>query len=372
MLFRSGGAGGSGGGFGTAGTLNTSLIDEFGGTIATVDLDANGGIGGGSYYNSSIVTVAATPDNLGAGTNLDGFVALGWPPQDFTPDSFSFVGVTGASPSVQYVSDYVQITGISGQVPISITSNGFAQAIRVCTGQGTGCGSWSQGATVSNNQYIQLRMTTGDSYFTTYTATVTVGTVTQYWTVETGSVPDNTPNSFTIPNLNNQPVNTLVDSDIVQITGINTPVSITAGNGALISICNGTTCDTFSASPRTISNGQGFKLRILTSTLYSTQVTSLVTVGSGASQTWTVTTGVQPDNTPTSFSFIDLTNRNLNTTYYSNSITIQAIDNTIPFTITNTSGQTGSLPTIVLNDVDTGLSSTTVALYDVVKLKYTT
>lgn len=367
-----GGAGGAGGGFGTAGTLNTSLIDEFGGTIATVDLDANGGIGGGSYYNSSIVTVAATPDNLGAGTNLDGFVAVGWPPQDFTPDSFSFVGVTGASPNVQYLSDYVQITGISGEVPISISSNGFAQAIRVCTGQGTGCGTWSQGATVSNNQYIQLRMTTGDSYFTTYTATVTVGTITQYWTVETGAVPDNTPNSFLIPNLNNQPVNTLVDSDIVQITGINTPVSITAGNGALISICNGTTCDTFSASPRTISNGQGFKLRILTSTLYSTQVTSLVTVGSGASQTWTVTTGVQPDNTPTSFSFIDLTNRNLNTTYYSNSITIQAIDNTIPFTITNTSGQTGSLPTIILNDVDTGLSSTTVALYDVVKLKYTT
>jgi len=368
-----GGGGGGGGGFGTGGSTNASLVDEFGGTLATVDLDANGGIGGGSYYKSAWVTVGSTPDNFGAGTNEDGIAYLGYPPQDFTPDPFTFTPVTNASPNTQYTSEIIQITGITGTLPVSISSNGSAQQVRVCTtGQSSSCGPFGFSATIKNNEYLQVRMTTGDQFFTGYTMTITVGTVTQFWTIDTGSPPDNLPNDFSVPNLTNQEPNTAVDSSIVQITGINNPVTITASNGALISICNGTTCDAFAASPRTIANGQGFKLRITTSSLYSTSVTSQVVVGSSPAVTWTVSTGVVPDNTPTSFAFISLSNQNLNTTVTSNSATIQAIDNTIPFSVTNSTGQTGTLPTIVINDIDTNLSSTTVQLFDVVKLRYTT
>lgn len=367
-----GGGGGAGGGYGTGGSTNASLVDEFGGTLSVVDLDANGGTGGGSYYKSAWVTISSTPDNLGAGTNQDGISYIGYPPQDFTPDPFNFTPVSNATPNTLYESEIIQITGFNGFLPVSISSNGASQQIRVCTGQGTGCGPWGSSATITNNQYIQVRMTTGDQFFTGYTLTITAGTVTQYWNIDTGEPPDNLPNVFTIPDLSNQPISTPVDSSIVQITGINSAATITASNGALISICNGTTCDAFAASPRTISNGQGFKLRITTPATFQTSISSLVTVGSSSAVTWTVNTGVQPDNTPTSFAFFTLSNQNPNTTVTSNSATIQSIDNTITFAVTNSSGQTGPLPTIIVNDVDTGLSSTTVQLFDVVKLRYTT
>jgi microcystin-dependent protein len=368
-----GGGGGAGGGFGSAGSVNTALVDEFGGTIATIDLDANGGVGGGSFYKSSYVTINGSVENLGAGSNTDGFVYIGWPPQDFAPDPFGFVSITGASPNTQYESEYVQITGITGQVIASITSSGTAQQIRVCDdASGTSCGAWGNSAVVTNGKYVQIRMTTGGNYYTGYNATIAVGLTTVYWTIETGAPPDNTPNDFTIPPLTDQPLSTLVESTIIQITGINSAVNVTAGNGAEISICNGSICDTNWQATRQISNGQGFKVRLITSANYNTTVTTSVTVGSATPVVWSVSTGTQPDNTPTSFLFIGLSNQNTNTVVYSNSVTIQNIDNTIPFTITHPTGQTGSLPTIVLNDIDTGVSSITVSLYDVVKLKYTT
>lgn len=360
-----GGGGGSGGGFGVAGTTNTQLLDEFGGIIGTTDLDANGGGGGGSYYNPTYVTLSSTPSNLGANTNTDGFALIAYPPQDFTPDPFSFTPINDATPSTVYYSDYVQITGISGTITVSATSNGLAQSVRVCTGQGTGCGAWASSATIKNGQYLQLQMQTGGSYFTGYTMQVQIGDTTNIWVVTTGTPPDNTPTDFIIPSLTNQPISTAVDSSIVTISGINTPATIIATNGALISICNGTTCDSFAASPRTISNGQGFKLRITTSSNYSTTVTSDVVVGGSSPVTWSVATGVQPDNTPDGFTFFSLTNQNLNTTVYSNSATIQGISNSITFTVTGGA-------TLVVNSVDLGISSTTVNLYDVVKLKYTT
>ena len=378
-----GGGGGGGGGYGSGGTTSSSLVDEFGGVIATTDLDAIGGQGGGSYYNTTYATIDGTLSalNLGAGSNGDGYVVIGYPPQDTEPDSFTIVPIEGASPATTYQSEYIQITGITGTVNISISSNGNGQRVRVCTGAGTGCGAWGNSATIKNNQYMQLEMTTGGSYFTTYTLTVEVGSsnpgtgfnaVTNYWNISTGAPPDNIPNSFEIPAKTNVPISTAVESDIVTITGINVSSAISASNGAQISICNGTTCDAFAASPRTISNGQGFKLRLTSPSTYSTSTTSSVVVGQGSAVVWTVSTGVQPDNTPTSFLFNTLSQQPLNTTVYSNSATIQSIDNTITFSVTNSGGQTGTLPTLVVNNVETGLSSTTVSLFDVVKLKYTT
>jgi hypothetical protein len=363
-----GGGGGAGGGFGVAGTINTSLVDEFGGTIATTDLDANGGGGGGIYYNSTWVTASTTvtPSNSGAGSNRAGYVVLGYPPQDVTPDPFVFTPIVGATPAVEYVSEYVQITGISGAIPIQISSNALTNQVRVCTASnGTGCGAWGSSAVVRNNQYIQLKMTVGAAYFTDYTMTVDVGDSSNYWIVSTGAPPDTVPNSFNIPAKLNQPINTQIESDIVVVTGLNSAVPITASNGALISICNGTTCDAYAASPRSISNNQGFKLKLLSSPSYSTTVNSSVSVGGSSAVSWDITTIVQPDNTPTGFLFFTLSNQNLSTTVTSNSATIQGIDNSITFSVTNGA-------TLIVNDVDLGVSSTTVSIFDVVKLKYTT
>lgn len=362
-----GGGGGAGGGYGTGGTVNTSLVDEFGGTIGTSDLDANGGSGGGIYYNSAWVTPSAivTPSNQGSGTSTSGFIVIGSPPQDIEPDPFTFVPLTDATPAQEYISEYVQITGITGSVVVSVSSNALTNAVRVCTGSGTGCGSWGTTATVKNNQYIQLKMQLGPEYFTAYSLSVTVGSVTQLWVVETGAPPDTSPNSFVIPNKTNQPISTLIESDIVSVSGLNSTVPIVASNGAQISICTGLVCDAFSSSPRTISNNKGFKLRILSSASYSSSVTSSVTIGTSSAVVWNVTTEQEPDNTPTGFTFFSLTNQNLNTTVISNSATIQNIGATIPFSVTGGA-------TLIVNDVDLGVSSTTVSVFDVVKLKYTT
>lgn len=362
-----GGGGGAGGGYGTGGTTNTSLIDEFSGVIATTDLDANGGSGGGIYYNSTFVTPSTTitPGNKGSGSGRAGYVVIASPPQDVTPDPFTFVKIENALPAQEYFSEYVQITGISGSVSVSLTSNALIAQVRVCTGNGTGCGSWTSSATVKNNQWIQVKMQLGPEYYTVYSASVTVGSVEQLWLVETGAPPDTSPNNFNIPNKIDQPINTYIESDIVPISGLTAAVPITASNGAQISICNGTNCDTYANSPRTISNNQGFKLRILSSSSYSSSVSTSVTVGSSNAVQWTVTTEQEPDNTPDGFTFFNLTNQQLSKTVFSNSATIQNIGNTITFSVTGGA-------TLIVNDVDLGVSSTTVAVYDVVKLKYTT
>lgn len=383
---QGGGGGGAGGGYGVNGVVVTSKLDDSSVVVQTDDLDATGGTGGGGYYNSDYVTLATNYNygNIGAPPGESGFIAVGYPPQDKTPDDFSFTSFDGAEPNTEVVSERVQITGITGNVEVS--ANEFSGTVRVCTADNDAtCSEWGSPQLIRNGQYLQVKALTGDQYFTTYQVRVKVGDTTKYWTIYTGEPPDTTPNLYVIPpNTDEEPSTqdnpNLVESDAVAITGINKPVQISASGGAEISICNISNgepiCDNFQPSPRTISNGQLFKLRIATSEQYSSTISSTVIVGTGstAQTTWEVTTKDEPDNTPLSFTFFDLVDQPLETEVFSkNAVTIQGVDTPIQFTVTRVDGdENANQVSIILNGNNTNSNSISVVNFDVIKLAYTT
>jgi hypothetical protein len=371
---QGGGAGGSGGGYGFAGIIPTNRLDEFGVIIQTQDLDATGGTGGGAYYNPDLVDLEITNgfSQFGSGPVVQGTVVIGIPPQDRTPNAFAFTTILSATPDTVYESEKVEITGITGRVLVSPFEN--QGQVRVCDANQQNCTEYSfTPQFVKNGEYIQIKMRTGLDFFTTYPVRVVVGTAEAYWIVETGEPPDTLPNVFEIPDKINVDINTLIESDEIEISGINTLVPITATGGAQISICASPgVCDAFSASPRQIGNNQSFKVRITSSNDFLTTVGTTVKVGDSNTEAFNVTTIKEPDRDPNSFTFFELTKQPLETQVKSkNSVVIQGIDSPVTFSIVRDDGLSPNA-TIILNGVETNQSSIQVQLFDVVRLKYLT
>ena len=369
-----GGGGGSGGGFGTAGIVPTNRLDEFGVIIQTDDLDATGGTGGGAYYDPDIVQLEITNSfsNFGAGTGVQGTIVIGIPPQDRTPNPFAFTSILGAKPNTLYETEKVEITGITGRVLVSVFES--QAEIRVCDSNQQNCSAYTfTPQYVRNGQWIQVRMTTGTDYYTTYPVRIVVGDTEAYWIVETGEPPDTDPNPFDIPDKINVEPDTLIESDEVEISGINTLVDITATGGAEIAVCSAPgICGPYTVGTAQIGNNQLFKVRLRSSTEYITTVGTTVRVGDSNPESFNLTTIREPDRDPNSFVFFEITKQSLQTVVKSkNSVVIQGIDSFVTFAITRDDGLSSNA-TIILNGIDTGQSSIQVQLYDVIRLQYLT
>lgn len=378
-----GGPGGGGGGYdNNAGTLITQKLDSSSQVIQTTDLDATAGTGGGAYYNATYCTLvsAAGLSGDGAGPGDFGAVYIEFPQQDVTPDSFSFNEVDNATVGQTVTSNIIQITGITGDLTIQLNSPGFTASARTCTSSSvSSCGSFSSSVTVSNGQYIQLQALTGNQYNTTYTVAVTIGSVTAYWNINTGPPPDTEPAPIFFPDVENANVSTDILSDVITVSGINVPVTVTATSGALVSINGGAYVDgsTSPSSQRQITNGQTLQVKLASSPDFETSVSTQVTVGTGSSVTWTVTTAAEQDTTPEGYTWIYQLGASLLTTYESNTNLIKGLAIPVDFIVesgVSDGDPTGELPRIKLNDVlqPEGTTTVTVSNFDTLSLVYTT
>lgn len=138
------------------------------GQLVQVRLDASGSEGG---------SVSAT---LQVGT---GSAIYQVDSQDLTPDAFAFAAVTGAALSTTTTSEAVQINGITGEVPVSVSA-GNGALFRIGSGPDSGSISWGAegfvdstetSLTVANEEWVQLRLTSSAAYETEVTASLTVG-----------------------------------------------------------------------------------------------------------------------------------------------------------------------------------------------------
>ncbi|HQI73632.1 MAG TPA: hypothetical protein PLM65_10805 [Smithella sp.] len=122
---------------------------------------------------------------------------------------------------------------------------------------------------------------------------------------------DTTPETFIFTDQTRVAVSTVVTSNAITVTGIDTaaPVSITGGaysiNGGDYTTANGT-----------VNNGDTVNVRQTSSENFATKTDTTLTIG-GVSDTFSVTTVM--------FSFTDQTNVELNTTITSNAITVSCI-----------------------------------------------
>jgi RHS repeat-associated protein len=145
-----------------------------------------GAVHQGEYLQLQLVS-SATPGGVVRTTvTVDG-VSATWTVagvQDLTPDPFTLPDVSGV-PSLSLVSSsIVRILGIAGTIPTSITGGAY----RVCgdASCSTAPAFTTGPSTILNGQYLQLRVTSGA--YTTVSATITVGTGSDTWSVASATL----------------------------------------------------------------------------------------------------------------------------------------------------------------------------------------
>ncbi len=164
--------------------------------------------------------------------------------------------------------------------------------------------------------FAQTTSTTapGSSDFSSTTSyTQPRGSTRYYWASQSGyisgattftsSSADTTPNAFDFTNQTGLEINTLTESNTVTITGIDAAATVTiSGNSAQFSINGGSY-----GTSGSITNNQTLKLRMTTSSSFSTGVSTTITVG-GVSDSVTFTTRAANVSAPTSITATQTTN----------------------------------------------------------------
>ncbi|NOT79323.1 MAG: DUF1566 domain-containing protein [Bacteriovoracaceae bacterium] len=106
---------------------------------------------------------------------------------DPTPNVISFADEANATASTLYTAATAQVTGINCSVPVTISGQGSPQ-YQICSD--SGCSSVIQGWTsspssITNNQYIQTRLTADSVGGSNFQATIIVGSGASVWSVTT-------------------------------------------------------------------------------------------------------------------------------------------------------------------------------------------
>jgi hypothetical protein len=285
--------------FAISNTNTTTTNDDGFDVLSGATFGTTGTITNGQYLQLRLTTpnTEFTPTTVGLSIGdvsggSDWVVATG-ASLSTTPVSFVFPDITDALEDSLIASATRPLGGITGlgtgiSVPVELVST-TASEVKVKINNGS-IGVFP--ATVTNGDTITLYTRSSASFSGIVDTTIRVGSTNiPTWRVQTNSGPD-TDASFTPPtNKTNQVPSTFVSSSVVTVSGINRPITISATNGALISI----DYDTAVASPRTFNPlvNSTFYLVLQSSTQLNTPVSTTVTVGTGTSNnpfTWSVST----------------------------------------------------------------------------------
>jgi hypothetical protein len=257
---------------------------NFAPTGAGVKIDPATGVFSGYAWGENIGWVNFAPDGVPIKTS--------WTPQpDTTPDSFTFAPQSGVALNTAVTSNPITITGINMPAPISISV-----CVSVLCEYSVNGGAFTTSAgTLTNSDAVTtvtVRQTSSSSFSTTTTATLSIGGVNGTFSVMTLAA-DTTPDPFTFTAQTDVALNTVVTSNTVTITGINTTasISITGGEYSI----NGAS---FTSISGTVNNGDYITVRLTSSDNYFATTSTTLTIGSvsGTFSITTVTGNIDPNN----------------------------------------------------------------------------
>ncbi|HXH05490.1 MAG TPA: hypothetical protein VNI83_02755 [Vicinamibacterales bacterium] len=261
------------------------VLRRNGAAIGGLDLSA-----GAHYW-----TAAEAGENRAWYHRMDGFT--GWTSKglaflvrcvrrETSAAEFTFTDRTGVAPGTVIDSNVIPLALYT---PVTVSVSGGAY--RVCGDPScAGAAFTTAPSAIADGQYLQLRLTSSSSFATTVSATVTAGSLSDTWSVTTASQ-DVTPDPFSFVDRDGVPVSTVVDSNVVRITGITGQVATSITGGAY-RICGDSACSTapaFATAPSAVTAGQYLQLRVTSSGAHATTVAATMTVGN-VSDTWTVRT----------------------------------------------------------------------------------
>lgn len=199
----------------------------------------------------------------------------------FGPAAFDFIDRTVSAQEAVF-SNTVRLTGLLGDAVLTLSGHPSTRVI-------VNGGPLQTGPlTVTGGDTLRLRQVSSPTP-DGRTATVSVGDVTETWTVTTVAPEDTVPDAFDFVDVA-VPGQQAVFSNIVRVSGINRPVELTlAGHAsARVSINGGA----LQAGPATVSGGDTIRVRLVSAPDAASR-SATVTLG-GVSDTWTVTTTPQP------------------------------------------------------------------------------
>lgn len=257
---------------GTQTTYGGAATGSVTGQVLTSIGDLNGD--GRAEHTVKLVSAGKVGDDWGPGFAGQGYVET-WDARltsiavDTVPDAFTFNDVVNATPSTQMVSREITVNGITSPAPISVTGGEYSI---------NGGAYTSAAGTVTNGQAVTVRHTSSALNSTTTNTTLTIGGISDTYsttTVAAGAPPDTTPDAFSFTSQTSVALSTVVVSNKLIVSGINTatPVSISGGEYSI----NG---GAFTSASGTISNGQIVAVRHTSSAANSTVTTTTLTIGS--------------------------------------------------------------------------------------------
>ena len=245
-------------------------------------------------------------------------------------------------------SEVIRIQGLNTTAAVTLTNGGeFAKSSTDATSVDDNGFSvlngatWSSTGTVSNGDYIQLRITSANGGNSTVATGLSIGDTINgdTWNVQTGNNPSTSPNVFSFPTVFDALEDTLIASAARPTGGIGglgvaVPVELisTTSSEVKIKINDGS----IGVFPATVNNGDTITLYARSSATYGAFVETQIRVGSRTISPWQVETNDGPDTDAIFTPPANRTNQIPNSFVSSSPVTITGINR--PITIQRTSG----------------------------------
>jgi hypothetical protein len=196
------------------------------------------------------------------------------------PDPLTFIDETDVPLNTVVTSNEITVSGLSTATIIYISGGTYS----INDGAYT-----SAVGTINNDDVVTVRLTSSGSYSTTKSAILTIGGVSDTFSVTTQATPpDTTPAQFTFTDRTGVALNTTVISNAITVSGINAAASISIIDG-MYSINGGL----YTSDVGAVNNGNTVTIQLASSGNYSTKTEATLTIG-GVSDTFSVTTQVAP------------------------------------------------------------------------------
>ena len=270
------------------GTVSTSISNTSGGWLSSsITNSSSGGFNLTTAANSSTssqnATVTYTTTTQFGHTHTMTFTyTQAGIPIDTTPDSLSFSDVTDSVLNTNKFGND-QITGIN--TATNATYSGDANGSFSTTGIG---GTYNQSAkSVSNGTQIHVRILSANAHSTARSATITVGGVSDTFTVTTSAASDTSPDAFSFDDVTGSAATT-VHQDTITLAGFNAAATATISSSAVsgFKVNSGS----FGTGSQTVNVGNTITVFVRSASGSFQTQSATISVG-GISDTFSVTTG---------------------------------------------------------------------------------
>ncbi|PKN36547.1 MAG: hypothetical protein CVU62_14585 [Deltaproteobacteria bacterium HGW-Deltaproteobacteria-2] len=231
-------------------------------------------------YEGKVAGDTADGDNSRNIRETMDIVAAYLPSTISDPDQFNFIDQTDVALNTVVTSNEITVSGLNAATIIYISGGTYS----------INSGSYkSTSDTVNNGDIVTVRITSSGNYSTTKSAILTIGGVSDTFSVTTqAALPDTVPAQFTFTDKTGVALNTTVISNAITVSGINAAASISIIDG-MYSINGGL----YTNDVGTVNNGDAVTIQLASSGNYSTKTEATLTIG-GVSDTFSVTTQAVP------------------------------------------------------------------------------